>query len=165
MKLDKRLKKYRQLHLWFNQYTRAAFVAGLIIGLLIGFSIKHSVQTSPEAVKPTIISVVGEVKAYETPCDFDAITYIRCSGEKLGKTNQEITTMIRIARSESNFRANAKNARSTASGVFQIIYGTWNSNNCQGNAFNFVNNIDCAWKIQSRRGFQPWNASKRAWNK
>lgn len=101
---------------------------------------------------------VQEVRAEEIPCDFDAITYIRCSGTKLGKDNQTIMTMIRIARYESRFNPKAKNPHSTAKGIFQILDGTWNAkaNRCVGNAYNFKQNIDCAWIIQGKRGFQPW---------
>lgn len=165
MKIDKRTKTGRKIESFKRVLKQKWFWAMELLAVMIAVVLTvwlwRTLNPSPQPPQ----AMIQVVEAYETPCDFDAITYIRCSGEKLGKTNNEITTMIRIARAESNFREKAKNANSTASGVFQIIYGTWNSNNCQGNAFNFVNNIDCAWKIETARGFQPWNASKGVWNK
>jgi len=94
---------------------------------------------------------------------YQNIDKIRCIGEDLGYDNDVIKTMIRIARAESTFRSDAKNPSSTASGLFQIIYSTWNSNNCQGNAINVEDNIKCAYKIYSKRGFQPWASSASSW--
>jgi hypothetical protein len=166
IKIDKRKKTYKTLSIWFNKYTLAALMWGLIIGSLFGcYLASRPKQALSSPLGQKIEFKVEKVIAQDTRCDYDPITYIRCSGEKLGKSNQEIMTMIRIARAESNFRPRAKNPNSTASGIFQIIYGTWNSNNCQGNAFNFVDNINCAWEIQSHRGFQPWVSSSKVWNK
>lgn len=182
-RLDKRTKASKRLDiiLCYIGANAGAIVCSILLGFIAACILVASLLNAPHAspkapgtpgwnqttpyTKPQGMgmskTLVGEVKAVEIPCDYDPITYIRCSGEKLGKSNKVITTMIRIARAESNLRPRAKNANSTASGIFQIIYGTWNSNDCQGNAFNFVNNIDCAWKIQTARGFQPWEV----WNK
>lgn len=152
------------INFWVGLITLSAMV-GAITSFILFSSLNDAPKTTQNAPQSIQMIKVQEVQAFETPCDYDPITYIRCSGEKLGKTNEQIMTMIRIARAESNFKSRAKNPNSTASGIFQIIYGTWNSNNCQGNAFNFVNNIDCAWEIQSHRGFQPWVSSSKGWNK
>lgn len=170
-KPDRRYKEARELKFRFDEiedflfwqkwgYTICIYIIVALAGLVFGkiatelyYNRTHTPILNPKSSSEV---KVQQVLAAETPCDYDPITYIRCSGEKLGEPNSHIITMIKIARAESGLRPKAKNPKSTASGIFQIIYGTWNSNNCQGNAFNFVNNIDCAWKIHQARGFQPW---------
>jgi SLT domain-containing protein len=74
--------------------------------------------------------------------------------------------MIRIARAESGFDQYAKNPNSTAKGIFQFIDGTWRANCLKdGNVYNFVDNINCAWKVYQKQGDRPWNASKSKWSK
>lgn len=166
--MDKRKKTYRRFKslkkylkenrgaLWF------AFLAGLLAAGILTKTLKDAQKAVPEAVKPTI----PVVEAYETPCDFDAITYIRCRGEQLEMPNEDIMKMIRIARCESGFNQYAKNPNSTAKGIFQFIDGTWRSNCLKdGNVYNFVDNINCAWKVYQKQGSRPWNASKYCWNK
>ena len=148
-------KRYRLIQKGRNILT------GIIIGCLSGFMFGAYISTggsiqigSPDNGKQTI-----EVKAVDnTPqryCD-SPIDYIRCSGEDLGKSNKEISVMINIAKKESNMNPLAKNKSSSASGLFQIIAGTWYSNDCIGDKWNFKDNTDCAWKIQGKRNFQPW---------
>lgn len=57
----------------------------------------------------------------------------------------------------------AKNPRSTATGVFQILIGTWHAYGCTGERTNAADNIRCARKIYDESGTTPWNASKYAW--
>lgn len=115
-----------------------------------------------------------EVKAYETPCDFDAITYIRCRGEQLGHSNRVIKTAIRIARAESNFRPDAKNPKSSATGVFQFLWSTWDAYRCEGEKWDFVDNVNCFYKVYEQQtaryakkgliyDFNDWNASRSKW--
>ena len=100
--------------------------------------------------------LIKTVEAQETPYCFDPITCIRDVGEELGRDNKTITTMIRIAQKESSMNPKAKNPNSTASGLFQITSGTWYSNDCVGDKWDFEDNIRCAYEIQGYRGFQPW---------
>ncbi len=71
--------------------------------------------------------------------------------------------MVRIAWAESRMRPEAKNPASTASGVFQILRGTWAGYECTGDPFNASDNIACAKKIYEKEGTRPWNASKYMW--
>ena len=57
---------------------------------------------------------------------------------------------IEVARAESGFNPNAKNPGSTATGIFQIIRGTWNLYKCEGERTNSLDNIKCAKKIYDR---------------
>lgn len=161
--IDKRTKKYRTLHLWFNQYTRAALVAGLILGSLIGFSLKQERQTSLEAPQAMIQQVVADEPSLEYYMA-EPIRWIRYRGEQLGFENQDITKAIRIARCESNFNQYAKNPQSTAKGIYQFIDGTWRANCLKdGNVYNFVDNINCFWKVYKTQGDRPWRSSQRCW--
>lgn len=93
----------------------------------------------------------------------DVVTCIREVGESLGVSNKDIMTMIRIAKAESGYKPSAKNSTSSARGVFQILLGTWEDNNCEGSRLNYHDNIVCAYKLYQARGFQPWDASKSKW--
>jgi len=86
-------------------------------------------------------------------------------GKELGATDRDIQVMQNIAKCESTYRADAKNKYSTASGVYQIIRGTWNSNSCEGDVLSAQSNITCGWKLYFSRGTNPWNASKACWSK
>ena len=143
-------------------YIRAG-VAGIYIACLIAFACFPKTLHTP-AIKASEIEplVTPTITPSPRSC-YDNIDKIRCIGEDLGYDGKVISTMIRIARAESNFRSNAKNPTSTASGIFQIIYGTWNSNDCQGSAFNAEDNIRCAYKLYANRGFQPWASSSSKW--
>jgi len=163
--LDRRFKINKQIDKEAKARGRRLYIMQLVGTALLAF-IATSVLTTTlyrEMNKPLLQPLVKPivfdakvVEAKETPCDFDPITYIRCSGERLGKTNREIMTMIRIARAESNFKTTAKNPKSSATGIFQITWATWDGNRCNGEKWDFVDNIDCGWKIQTRRGYRPW---------
>jgi hypothetical protein len=150
-----------------KQILLSALILGALAGVVLTVTLyrafnepKVTPQASPEALKQTI-----EVKAVETPYCFSPIDCIRDVGEELGVENQDIMTMIRIAKCESGLRPEAKNPNSTATGIFQIIIGTWDGNKCEGERWDFQDNIKCAYKLYQSRGFQPWNASKYCWNK
>lgn len=70
--------------------------------------------------------------------------------------------MVDIARAESNFKPHAKNNHSTATGVFQILIGTWNWFECEGERTNARDNIKCAMVI-AHDGLHHWNASAHNW--
>ena len=149
------------------RYYRAGFVLCLIIMALVycAVTVKTS-DTSPNALEQPVEVKAVEITQTKIACDYDAITYIRCRGEQLGMSNQDITKMIRIARAESNFNQYAKNPNSTAKGIYQFIDSTWRSNCLKdGNVYDFKANIDCAWKVYQKQGDRPWNASKHIWNK
>lgn len=73
--------------------------------------------------------------------------------------------MVAIAQYESSFNPNNKNPNSSASGLFQILKGTWKAYKCEGDVFNPTDNIACAKKIYADSGTTPWNASKANWGK
>jgi transglycosylase-like protein with SLT domain len=70
--------------------------------------------------------------------------------------------MLRIAQAESHMLPEAKNAHSTAAGLFQILSGTWSSYRCTGDKYDASDNIACARKIYDKEGTRPW-ASSGSW--
>lgn len=78
---------------------------------------------------------------------------------------KDAPVMVSIARAESKFDPKAKNPNSTATGVFQILIGTWNDPyyGCVGERTNAEDNIDCARKIYEKSGTVPWNSSSAHW--
>lgn len=140
---------------WYERkkYFIAAFVWGLLIGSLLGFALFYPKNTSLEAVEPIISD---EIVESTKPFCIDVVGCIRDIGESQNRSNKTIMTMIRIAKKESNYRETAKNKSSTARGVFQILAGTWYSNNCVGDPLKFQDNITCAYKILDNQGFPAW---------
>jgi hypothetical protein len=167
----------KQLHKDNIAYIRAS-VAGIYIACLIAFAcfpktlhtpaIKASeTLTSLPVTEPLVTpTITPNPTGVPTRCDYDAITYIRCAGEKLGMSNKDIMKAIRIAKCESSFEQYAKNPNSTAKGIYQFIDSTWRANCLKdGNVYDFVNNIDCFWKIYKVQGDNPWLSSVKCWNK
>ena len=63
---------------------------------------------------------------------------------------------LKVAKCESGFNPSAKNSSSSASGVFQIIRGTWNAYARPGESvWNARDNIRVAYRI--------WKASNQSW--
>lgn len=76
--------------------------------------------------------------------------------------------MLDIAEAESKFDPLAKNPNSTATGVFQILIGTWNDPtgdkvSCEGVRTNAADNIKCARRLYDAYGTAPWLASSANW--
>jgi len=76
---------------------------------------------------------------------------------------KDTPVMLRIASAESGFNPLAKNPASSASGIFQILKGTWKDYKCVGDVFDAEDNIACAKIIYARDGTRPWNASASVW--
>ena len=157
----------------FRQQVAGA-VRLLIVLILLGLfffgdDLINSKRTSPKPLEQTIEVKAVEVKAYEIPCDYDAITYIRCRGQQLGYKDTDISVFVRIARAESNFNPLAKNKSSTATGIYQFINGTFHRYCAGKNVYNFVDNIDCFYKVLETDGYPKalnhWNASRSKWEK
>lgn len=75
---------------------------------------------------------------------------------------------VKVAFCESSLNPNAKHTNSSASGLFQIIKGTWRGYKCGDNQFDPDQNIECARKIYLRNGWgstASWAASKPCWSK
>ena len=73
--------------------------------------------------------------------------------------------MVDVARAESQFRPWVDNeSGSSASGLFQILDGTWEGHKCKGDVYKAEDNIACARKIvDAAKGLTDWDASAHAW--
>lgn len=71
--------------------------------------------------------------------------------------------MVSVARAESQFIPTAHNPHSSATGVFQILTGTWSAYHCTGTTTVAADNIRCARAIYNDSGTAPWNSSKSSW--
>ena len=162
MRIDKRTKTYKTLHLWFNQYTRAAFVAGIIVGSLIGFSLKQELRTSPEPLE----TIVSEIKADEPPIEYyqeTPLRYLRYKGEQLGIDEYTITKFILVMKCESGLRPNAINKNTN--GTFDLGIGQINDVHSKrisrADRLDFVKNIDYGYKLFLEQGFNPWYCARK----
>jgi len=154
--LDKRMRFTKELNRWFNEKTRASAVLGIITACLIMFPIIDGKKNSIEVLGQTIEQKTIEVTPTPKPFCTDPINCIRDIGEKQNRSNETIMTMIRIAQKESGMRPDSKNKHSSARGLFQIIAGTWYSNDCVGDKYNYQDNITCAYKILDNQGLSAW---------
>ena len=134
---NKQKRTYRR---YVFRYYRAGFVLCLIIVALVFCALSGNTQgATSNDIKEKVTHPVVQVSAEEDKyikrgyvyC-YDPIICIRDIGEDMGFSNEDITTMIRIAKCESGLKPNAKNPTSTATGIFQIIIGTWDGNKCLG---------------------------------
>jgi hypothetical protein len=84
----------------------------------------------------------------------------------LSSINQPLTEVLQlIANCESQNNPLAKNPSSSAKGLLQILDGTWQSFQCEGNVFDPNDNFQCGLKIAQQSGLHHWNASRACWNK
>lgn len=94
--MDKRTKEYRHLHRWFNKYTRAAAVAGMIVGSL--FTLAYIEARSNMPVKE-LLSPLSEVRGVEVTPTPTPISWNDAIREVFPK--DEAGRMIRICMAEN----------------------------------------------------------------
>lgn len=178
------MKKYtkRDTEFWYGDKIRMA--VGIIwLIVLAGLVIAGQIKINNE--KP-LISPLAEVAHAQEPtptshkwdvvinCE-EPLGYIRCKYYKKELTEDEARMLSAIAKTESicNTKTNkncipdngksgigvdpkAKNPKSSARGMFQIIAGTWYNYDCVGDKYNFKDNTECAIKIMRKSGYTPW---------
>lgn len=80
---------------------------------------------------------------------------------------------VKIAKAESNLNPNAKNSKSSASGIYQFLDGTFVSycirdfqfTHSLDNKLNPDIQIECAVRMLSEGGIHHWDASRFIWGK
>jgi hypothetical protein len=78
---------------------------------------------------------------------------------------QAQTILPLIAECESGGDPKARSKISSAKGYLQIINGTWDHFQCEGNVLNKEDNFACGIKIATESGLHHWNESKACWAK
>lgn len=68
-----------------------------------------------------------------------------------------------IAQCESGGNPHAKNPHSSAKGLLQIIDGTWQHFQCEGDVLDREDNWQCGMKIAKNSGLHHWDASRTCW--
>ena len=106
-------------------------------------------------VKPQAVASVG--------CGIKSGDYSQYRAMVVAEFGADAPVMIDIADAESNFDPSAKNCGSTATGIFQILKGTWEGAECTGSRTDPRDNIRCARIIYEDSGTTPWNSSSHAW--
>jgi hypothetical protein len=97
-----------------------------------------------------------------TPPQSEEISVIQLVEKYIPKEFKEVS--LRIIKAESNFKEKAKNPKSSAKGLSQIIDGTWKHYGCSGDPLIGEENIVCMAQILKRDGTRPWTSSARAWD-
>lgn len=115
-----------------------AVVAGLSVICIADTLTAKSLETVIEKEQVKFGYPLSEDKKNLTVQDLISIEAI--------KSGVDVNTALAIADCESDFKADAKNKTSTARGVYQFLFGTWD-NYCQGDVKNAKDNIKCFMKL------------------
>lgn len=112
----------------------------------------------PAIVELAVVSLqVVEIPKVHVPVVQGAsVEQIRSVLISQGLAEWEADRMLLIAKYESGYNAGAYNSEYGASGVFQIIPGTWSGYNCQGNIYNAIDNTICAVRVLRGGGWNQW---------
>lgn len=132
-------------------------ILGTLAGIILGSTLwraYHQPIIDPRGRGE--VKIVKEVLADDRFCD-TPIKCIRDVGEELGKSNQDIMTMIRVAKCESTMNPEAVNVnrnKSVDRGLLQI--NSVHKGLSNKDAFDYEKNIRYAWKLHDTQGFRPW---------
>lgn len=87
--------------------------------------------------------------------------------EYAAKNGADPERAVKIAWCESGFKPSAKNSSSTASGLFQFLTSTWQSQSVKYGVTTEKNDpygqIELATKIMADQGYGRWKASESCW--
>ena len=121
----------------------------LIVGAMFeGYSyalINYTTRANVERV------IVREVVKHWSKADIEAEIRLQA-----GLYDLDADKMVAIAKCESNLNPVAMNKQSTATGVYQIINGTWKAFKCTGGITTPQDNIHCGMKIAVLGGLGHW---------
>lgn len=143
-------KKYKGLY-----YETPMFLGYIFLAIL--FSLVFVYLFNKPLVSPVGSEIIPQVHAQEIiMCEKGVKEYLECKVVNGELTENQGKIMLAIAKAESNLNEKARNPKSTARGVFQIIASTWYNYDCVGDKYNFKDNTNCAIKIMKRSGYTPW---------
>lgn len=106
--------------------------------------------------------ISGVDKASASPVDAQENVGTTTARQLVVSAFPDAPIMVRIAQAESHMIPNAKNPRSTATGLFQVLSGTARAYGC-GDQTIAEESIKCARKIYDAEGTIPWLSSKTNW--
>ena len=110
---------------------------------------------NPSAVaSPDAPQSVQEVKAYESPIQSGEEDPVKAEVDKVFK--EYAPSAYQVIDCESDWKPGAKNPRSSAKGLLQIIDGTWKEMKCTGDPYNYQDNLACARVLFDDEN-QKWN--------
>ena len=150
----KRDRKYWYENRKQHYFTKAGIVflfvlVALLLGYLFGLSKKAQLVSANGSETLTHTEIIM--------CEKGVKEYLECEVIKGNLTEKEAKIMLAIAKAESGLKETAKNKKSSAKGVFQILSGsTWYDNGCKGEIYEWKDNTKCAIKIMKRSGFTQW---------
>ena len=167
-KVDKRIKIARYIK-QNKQVLKAMLVLGILFALIftpVVYKWLNPPMLSPlgQAIDNKVVVNAGTDKYQERGYAFcyDPLICIRDVGEEMGFDNKQILIAIRIAKAESSLRPDAigKNTNGTYDmGVFQIN-DVHSKKISRVDRLDFVKNIDFAWDLKIKQGFNPWSVCK-----
>jgi len=110
------------------------------------------IQHKAPEFKPTVEKPLEATTGANTVVEGDITNYIK---QVFGEDSEDA---LRIAFCESKLDPEAKNPNSSATGIFQILRGTWEGNTDEpfSEAVNYKKNIEVAKTLFDARGWQPW---------
>lgn len=118
----------------------------------------------------TVVEVVVDDVKKDIKFDFDSLSTTTRRRIIIKEIEDEFgphaEVMKRVSHCESSLIPWAKNKNSSATGLFQIIKGTWEGHKCEGDITNYKDNISCAKKIHDGpQGLGAWSESFSCWKK
>lgn len=143
-------------------------LAIIVIILLLPVKVRSQAQEELTPLPAPVILAEPEVKEAEKK----EMTVPELIEKYAKQYKVNASLAYKIADCESDFNPKNKNPRSTASGVFQFLRGSWNYYGTQlwgsmkgKDVFNAEQNIELAMYVMSKRGTVDWNASRYCWGK
>ena len=151
-------------------YNEQRFEDPPVIALMPVFDPSIKASDIPKVPEPIRAPSVRPSQTLKTPPKTEIVEKIV---ETAIKYDYPPEKALAIARAESGFDANAKNASSTASGVYQFINGTAQGFCVDGYGImeslaeknDADKQIECAVKMLSEGGEKHWDASAHIWKK
>jgi len=142
---------------YFTARLGVLFSLILLVLVFLGSCAKN--EPKIELIKPEFKVEVKQVQAQERTL-IEEIEYVFGDQAELAK---------RVAFCESSMNPKATHKDSSATGLFQILRGTYRQFKCSGDPLNYVDNIRCAKKIydhyDSFGTSGGWKASFYCWSK
>jgi hypothetical protein len=139
---------------YFTARLGILFILIFFILVFLGSCAKNE----PELIKPEFKVETRQVQAQEPRTLIEEIEFVFGDQAELAK---------KVAFCESSLNPKATHKDSTATGLFQILRGTFRQFKCSGDPLNYQDNIKCAKKIYDYYGEfgtrGGWAASRSCW--